>query len=63
MFKQIISASWKAVKYYSIFHVVTEYIIPVRFYICRGSSMQPTLNNNDIILTENFSVRYEEIRK
>jgi signal peptidase I len=63
MFQKILQVTWKGVKYYSIFHVVTEYLVPIRFFICRGSSMEPTFNNNNIILTEKLSVRLENIKK
>ena len=59
----IFKISWKAIKYYSIFHVVTEYMIPLRLMVCRGASMQPALNNNDVILVENFSVLFHQIRQ
>ncbi len=49
-------------KYYSIYHVTTNYLIPVDLVICKGNSMEPTLNNNDILLTEKVSVRRQNIR-
>jgi signal peptidase I len=60
--KKLCSILFTTFKYYSIYHVTTNYLIPVDLVICKGNSMEPTLNNNDILLTEKVSVRRQNIR-
>lgn len=61
--KNTIRISWNIVKYYSFFYVTTNYIVPVEIVMCEGASMEPTIKNNDILLSEKFSVRRQRIDK
>ena len=58
-----LSVIWSTIKYTSYFYVINTYVIPVKLAICRGSSMEPTLRNNDILLTENVTVRKQKLRE
>lgn len=62
-FKKLSNIILKSIAYYSCFHVGFTYLIPIDFHICNGSSMEPTLRNNDILLTEKSSVRRLHIKK
>lgn len=61
--KNTIRISWNIVKYYSFFYVTTNYIVPVEIVMCEGVSMEPTIKNHDILLSEKFSVRRQRIDK
>lgn len=61
--KNTIRISWNIVKYYSFFYVTTNYIVPVEIVMCEGISMEPTIKNYDILLSEKFSVRRQRIDK
>ncbi len=54
---------WNIVKYYSYFHVVTNYVIPLRIVVCRGNSMEPTIKNNDIVICETKSVERNRLKE
>lgn len=54
---------WQGCIYYSFFYVGTNYLIPIGLVVCKGSSMEPTLKNNDIILTEKVTVRRQHLKK
>ena len=57
------STLWNIIKYYSYFHVGYNYVLPLRIAVCKGSSMEPTLKNNDIVLCENVSVKREKLKE
>lgn len=61
--KNTIRISWNIVKYYSFFYVTTNYIVPVEIVMCEGVSMEATIKNHDILLSEKFSVRRQRIDK
>lgn len=54
---------WKVVKYYSYFYVSTNYLIPVGLVVAKGNSMEPTIKNYNILLTEKVSVRRQHLQK
>ncbi len=57
------SLSWKLTKIYSFFYVAKNYVLPVDLVVCRGASMEPVLNNYDIVLTEKVSVRRKHLKR
>lgn len=54
---------WKAFKYYSYFYVGTNYLCPVSIVVCKGESMEPTIKENDVLLTEKVSIRRHHLKK
>lgn len=61
--KKLARLPWLLVKYYSVFYVTTNYLIPVEIVMCEGASMEPTLHHKDILLTEKFSIKRQRIDK
>lgn len=61
--KSLAKLSFNIIKYYSFFHVTTEYIIPINLIICSGSSMEPTLQSYNLLLAEKTSIRKNLIQK
>ncbi|CAF0925758.1 unnamed protein product [Brachionus calyciflorus] len=62
LFKRIPRNLWNAFKLYSYFYVGTNYVIPVGFVVCKGESMEPTINNNDVLITEKVSIRRQHLK-
>lgn len=61
--KRIAAFGWNVTKIYSFFYVTTNYIIPIDLVVCKGSSMEPVLKNNDVLLTEKTSVRRKHLKQ
>jgi signal peptidase I len=59
--KLVLKYSGKFLIFYSSFHVIKTYIIPVDFVLCNGSSMEPLINHNDILLCEKVSTNRKTI--
>jgi signal peptidase I len=53
----------KIIKYYSVYYTITNYLIPIDLVILNGTSMQPTLNDFDVVLVEKKSVRERKLKK
>jgi signal peptidase I len=62
LLKKIGSVSWSFVKYGSFLYCFHKYIVPVNIMMCSGSSMEPTLNSYDLIVTEKYSVRKRNLK-
>jgi signal peptidase I len=60
---KLFKLTWNVVKYYSFFYVATNYVIPIEIVMCEGKSMEPVLRQNDILLTEKYSVRKLRLEK
>ncbi len=60
---KLIKFTWNILKYYSFFYVTTNYVIPIEIVLCEGKSMEPVLKENDILISEKYSVRKLRLEK
>ena len=60
--EQIRIVGWGATKLYCLIHVAKTYVIPLNLVIAQGSSMEPLIKNNDILITEKVSVRRQHLK-
>ena len=61
--KRVASLTWTIAKFYAFFHVTKTYIIPIDVVVAQGSSMIPSINDNDILLAEKVSVRRKHLKR
>lgn len=61
--KKMAMFGWTVTKFYAFFYVAKNYVIPMDLVICRGDSMDPSIQHNDILLTEKVSYRRKNLRQ